>query len=127
MHKNARIILILASILMALAVAFGALGSHLLAARLPAARLAIWHTAVDYHVYHALGLLAIALVSQHLPASSQVRNSAYLMAAGVLAFSGSLYAYALSGAKWLTAFAPVGGLAFIAAWVMLAVAVLRSR
>jgi uncharacterized membrane protein YgdD (TMEM256/DUF423 family) len=108
------------------AVALGAFGAHALKARLPADALAVWHTAVEYHVYHALGLLAIGLVAQHLPESDLLKWSGGLMLAGIALFSGSLYALALSGERWLGAIAPVGGSAFLLAWALLAVAVIRS-
>lgn len=127
MLNHTRIFLALAAVLMAVAVAMGAIGSHALASRLPADRLAIWHTAVDYHIYHALGLFAVGSVCQRLPDSRYARYAGYTLAAGVSLFSGSLYAFALSGARWLTAFAPAGGLALIAGWILLAVALLHDR
>jgi len=127
MLNHSRIFLALAAMLMAVAVATGAIGTHALVSRLPADRLAIWHTAVEYHFYHALGLFAVGLISRHLPNSAQVRYSSYTLAAGVLLFSGSLYAFVLSGAKWLIALTPAGGLAFIGGWMLFAAALWRDR
>lgn len=127
MLNHTRIFLALAAVLMAMAVALGAIGSHALASWVPADRLAIWHTAVEYHFYHALGLFAVGFVCQLLPNSKRARYSGYTLAAGVFLFSGSLYAFALSGAKWLTALAPAGGLALIAGWALLAAALFRER
>lgn len=107
------------------AVALGAFGAHALKDRLSADMLAIFETGVQYHFYHALGLLAVGLIATHLPNSSLVKWSGWLMAFGILVFSGSLYVLAATGIKWLGAITPIGGTAFIAAWVVLAIAVLR--
>jgi uncharacterized membrane protein YgdD (TMEM256/DUF423 family) len=88
--------------------------------------LAVWRTGVEYHVYHALGLLAVGWLAAQLPDSSLVRWSGWLMLAGIVLFSGSLYALALSGERWLGAITPVGGVAFLAAWALFVIAVLRT-
>lgn len=106
----------------ALAVVLGAFGAHGLRARLPADLLAIYQTGCQYHVYHALGLLAVGLLGLHLPASGALRASGWLMLAGTVLFSGSLYALALTGQRWLGAITPLGGVAWIAAWVLMAYA-----
>jgi uncharacterized membrane protein YgdD (TMEM256/DUF423 family) len=106
----------------ALAVVLGAFGAHGLRARLPADLLAIYQTGCQYHVYHALGLLAVGLLGLHLPASGALRASGWLMLAGTVLFSGSLYALALTGQRWLGAITPLGGIAWIAAWVLMAYA-----
>ena len=108
------------------AVVLGAFGAHALKSRLPAEMLAVWHTGVEYHVYHALGLLAVGLVATQLPESALLKWSGWLMLAGIVLFSGSLYALALSGERWLGAITPVGGIAFLAAWALFVVAVLRA-
>ena len=127
MLKPTRIFMSLAAVLMAMAVALGAIGSHALASRVPADRLAIWNTAVEYHFFNALGLFAVGFVCQFLPDSKWARYSGYQLAAGIILFSGSLYAYVLSSARWITALAPAGGLVLIAGWVLLAAALLRDR
>src|ERR1700693_1422750 len=112
--------------LMALtAVALGAFGAHALKGRLSAEMLAVWRAGVEYHIYHALGLLAVGLVTMQLPASALLKWAGWLMLAGILLFSGSLYALALSGEDRLGAITPVGGFAFLAAWALFVVAVLR--
>jgi uncharacterized membrane protein YgdD (TMEM256/DUF423 family) len=105
----------------------GAFGAHALKKTLTPDLMAVYETAVHYHVYHALGLLIIGLLALHLPASLALRGSGFLMAVGLLLFSGSLYALALSGIRWLGAITPVGGLAFLAAWLLLAIAVIRAN
>jgi uncharacterized membrane protein YgdD (TMEM256/DUF423 family) len=107
-------------------VALGAFGAHALKSRLSAEILAVWHTGVEYHIYHALGLLAIGLTAQHLPGSALLKWSGWAMLAGIVLFSGSLYALALSGERWLGAITPVGGVAFLVAWALLVAAVLRA-
>jgi len=108
------------------AVALGAFGAHALKTRLSAEMLAVWHTGVEYHIYHALGLLAVGLVAQQRPGSALLKWSGWAMLAGIVLFSGSLYALALSSERWLGALTPVGGVAFLVAWALLVAAVLRA-
>jgi uncharacterized membrane protein YgdD (TMEM256/DUF423 family) len=116
----ARFFLIAGALSAALAVMLGAFGAHGLRGRLPADLLAISQTASQYHVYHALGLLAVGLLTTQLPTSSALRWSGGLMLAGTLLFSGSLYLLAISGQRWLGAVTPLGGTAWIIAWLLLA-------
>jgi uncharacterized membrane protein YgdD (TMEM256/DUF423 family) len=109
-----------------LAVLLGAFGAHALRGKLTADMLAIYQTAVQYHFWHALGLLAVGLVATHLPASASLRWAGWLMLGGIVIFSGSLYLLAISGARWLGAATPLGGTAFIAAWALLAFAIARA-
>lgn len=113
---------------MALAVALGAFGAHALRARaetLPLERgLEIWQTAVQYHLIHALGLIAIGLAASWLDGSS-LRWSGGLMAAGILLFSGSLYVMTLTGWQLLGPLTPLGGLCLILGWLFFVVAVIR--
>ncbi|MBK9606245.1 MAG: DUF423 domain-containing protein [Betaproteobacteria bacterium] len=120
----ARLTLFAAAIAMAFAVALGAFGAHALKARLAADALAVWQTAVQYHAWHALGLLGIGLWQRQAPESCALRVAALLLAAGIVLFSGSLYALALTGARGLGAVTPFGGIAFIAGWLALAKAAL---
>lgn len=127
MAAGAKLFLSVGSLLALIAVIIGAFGAHGLKARLSSEMLAIYQTGVQYHFYHALGILLVGLACFHLPDSIALRASGWLMAAGILLFSGSLYALALSGEKWLGALAPVGGTAFILGWAALAWAVLRTE
>jgi uncharacterized membrane protein YgdD (TMEM256/DUF423 family) len=89
--------------------------------------LAIWQTAVLYHFWHALALVAIGIVIVlALPGSTVLKWAGWLMVAGLVLFSGSLYALALGGVRWLGAITPFGGTAWIAAWLLFAWAVIRS-
>lgn len=115
----------LGSINALIAVGLGAFGAHALKSRLSADMLSIFETGVQYHFYHALGLLAVGLISAHLPESALIKWSGWLMFFGVLVFSGSLYILAVTGIKWLGAITPIGGTAFIVAWGLLALAFWR--
>lgn len=126
MPISAKTFLTLGSMGMLLAVALGAFGAHVLKNTLNPEFTAVYQTAVNYHFIHALGLLAVGLLALHLPGSGALRWAGVLMATGLLLFSGSLYALSLSGLRWLGAITPVGGVAFLAAWLLLAVAVIRA-
>jgi uncharacterized membrane protein YgdD (TMEM256/DUF423 family) len=105
-----------------LAVAAGAFGAHALARVLAAPALATFETAARYHMYHALALALAALALPHYPAA---RIAAALFLAGIVLFSGSLYALALTGLRALAIVTPVGGLAFLAGWAALGYAALK--
>jgi uncharacterized membrane protein YgdD (TMEM256/DUF423 family) len=126
MPQAAKIFLLLGSLAMMIAVGLGAFGAHGLKDKLSADMLAVYRTGVDYHFYHALGLLALGMIAAHLPESDLVKWSGALMAAGIVLFSGSLYLLALTGTRWLGAITPVGGAAWIVAWALLAAALLRT-
>ncbi len=101
-----------------LAVAAGAFGAHALKARIPAERLITFETGARYHMYHALGLIAVGLLSAQRGQTGTLAGSSML--AGIVLFSGSLYALALSGVRVLGAITPFGGLAFMIGWGALA-------
>jgi uncharacterized membrane protein YgdD (TMEM256/DUF423 family) len=121
-----RAALVLAALLMFAAVAAGAFGAHALRSKLSADLLATWQTAVTYHALHALGLFGVALLMLHWPDRSDLALAGWLMIAGVALFSGSLYALSLTGTRALGAITPFGGIAFLAAWLVLAWAALRT-
>jgi uncharacterized membrane protein YgdD (TMEM256/DUF423 family) len=109
-----------------LAVGTGALGAHLLRNQLTPEQLGIWGTAAQYQMYHALALLAVArLIARR--STALLRAAAWLFVAGIVFFSGSLYALAVTGDRVYAYFTPVGGAAFIAGWACLAAATLRPR
>jgi len=122
---SARAALTLASLLMLVAVAAGAFGAHALKTRLDANALGVWHTAVLYHAWHALGLLAVGLFTLHAPDRAGLGLAGWLFVAGIALFSGSLYALALTGTRALGAITPIGGAAFLAGWLALAWAASR--
>jgi len=116
----AKIILTLAGLSGMLAVGFGAFGAHALRGRLDTSALDIYQTAVHYHFYHTLALLAVGLLAALQPQTLLLRSSAWLFFLGLLIFCGSLYLLSLTGLRWLGAITPLGGLAFIAGWACLA-------
>jgi uncharacterized membrane protein YgdD (TMEM256/DUF423 family) len=107
-----------------LAVAAGAFGAHALRSRLTPEYLAVFETAARYQMYHALALLAVAWAVSRWASFLPV-IAGWLFVAGTVLFSGSLYILALTGARWLGAVAPLGGAAFLAGWICLAVAAIR--
>jgi uncharacterized membrane protein YgdD (TMEM256/DUF423 family) len=104
-------------------VVLGAFGAHALQGRFDPANLHIWQTAVEYQFWHALALLVVALHARSLPFSRLIET---LFCVGIVLFCGSLYAIALGAPHLLGAVAPVGGVAFIGAWILLAFAFLRG-
>ena len=108
----------------AIAVVLGAFGAHALKDRLSEKYLAIWETAVQYQMFHALGLIAIGILmsSSLLGPITQLNWAGYLLLAGIIIFSGSLYVLSLTGIGVLGAITPIGGVAFIVGWIMLIVA-----
>jgi len=122
---SARAALVLAALLMAAAVGAGAFGAHALRTRVDAAALATWSTAVQYHAWHALGLLAVGLYMQHAPDRAGVPLAGWLFVAGIVLFSGSLYALALGAPRAVGSITPLGGVAFLAGWIVLAWAASR--
>ena len=115
MNSDSRFAAIAGALLAATGVALGAFGAHGLKALLSAEALGWWQSAVEYQMWHAIGLLAVG-IARSVPA----RGPAWLLAAGTTIFSGSLYAMALSDARWLGAITPIGGVLMIAGWVWLA-------
>jgi uncharacterized membrane protein YgdD (TMEM256/DUF423 family) len=107
-----------------LAVALGAFGAHALRARLTPGDLDIWRTAASYHLIHAVALLAVALAGARVRAGRLV---CWCWTAGIVIFGGSLYLLAATGLRWLGAITPLGGVAFMAGWLILAVTSVKDR
>jgi uncharacterized membrane protein YgdD (TMEM256/DUF423 family) len=126
MSRTAKFFMAIGGLNAALAVMLGAFGAHTLKARLPAEMLAVYQTGVQYHFYHALGLVLVGLAAMHWPASAHLKWSGGLMLAGIVLFCGSLYGLSLGELRWLGPVTPFGGTAFIAAWVAFVIAVLKS-
>ena len=125
--------LALAGALLALATACGAFGAHALKGQLPPERLQVWETAVRYHFFQSLGLIGVGLTLRALEsgaamprAAAVLRAAAALIVSGVVLFSGSLYALALGAPRALGILTPLGGLAWIAAWLLFAWGVWRA-
>ena len=116
-----------AAIVLALAVAIGAFGAHGLQGRLDAYSMGVYEKGVFYHFIHALGMLAVPLlVRAGIVSQAAGTWTGWLLLAGIVLFSGSLYVLAITGIRTLGAITPFGGASFIAAWVVLAVCALRS-
>jgi len=126
MSITTRLFLALGGLTALIGVALGAFGAHALRERLSAEMLAVWRTGVEYQLVHALGLIAVGVVVIALPNSDLLKWSGWLMLAGILLFSGSLYALALTGARGFGALTPAGGAAFIVAWALFIAGVLRG-
>ncbi len=124
MNSTARTILVAAGIFLALAVLVGAVGTHAMPARLPPDRLAVFETAVRFHFYNALGLLGIGAVALSFH-SRWLRWSAGLIAAGIVLFPGSIYLTSLGAPEMFHRLPPFGGIAWIAGWLLFAIAVWR--
>ena len=121
-----KVFFVSAAILGALAVALGAFGAHALEARISASLLQTYETGVRYHFYHVVALIAVVFAINRWPNTNLPVIAGWLFIGGVLIFSGSLYLLALTGVRWLGAITPIGGVAFIAGWLCLAVTALRA-
>ncbi|OJH40613.1 DUF423 domain-containing protein [Cystobacter ferrugineus] len=120
-----RLWLILGAASAFLSVAAGAFGAHALRTRLPPDLQTIFETGARYHMYHSLGLIAIGLLA-HLRPSPLLTGAGWALVVGIVLFSGSLYALALSGVRVLGAITPLGGVAFLVGWVLFALAAWRQ-
>ncbi|MCC6729636.1 MAG: DUF423 domain-containing protein [Chthonomonadales bacterium] len=103
-----------------LAVGLGAFGAHALRGRIAADMLEVYRTGTEYQMAHALAMLAIGAALDRLPRPGRAAAAAWVMLVGVLLFSGSLYPLALGGARALGVVTPVGGVAFLLGWLLLA-------
>ena len=102
-------------------VGLGAFGAHGLRGRLSPEMLAVFETGVRYHMYHALALLATAALMPRIDGRAVI-IAGWSFTTGILIFSGSLYALALTGVTTLGAITPIGGVAFLVGWIALLVA-----
>ena len=126
MAHIAKAFLILGGSNAVLVVFLGAFGAHALKTRLSGEMLAIWQTGIHYQMFHALGLLLLGLAAIHVPGSVCLKWSGWLMMLGIILFSGSLYLLSLSGLRWLGMVTPFGGTAFLVAWILFLVAIVKS-
>jgi uncharacterized membrane protein YgdD (TMEM256/DUF423 family) len=119
------LLLVAGAIMALLAVVAGAFGAHGLAGRISPERLDTFEIAVRYQMYHALGLMLLALALDRWPPAAFGYAGAVHIA-GVVIFSGTLYALALGAPRWLGAVTPIGGLLLIAGWAIAAWSALRT-
>ena len=116
-----KIFVILGAVNAFISVALGAFGAHGLEGRISDHYLGIWETAVQYQMFHAAGLITIGIL---IGLTGVPMNAAgWLMFAGIIFFSGSLYVLAVSGISVLGAITPIGGVLFLAAWVMVIIGI----
>jgi len=120
-------ILIISAISGFLAVAFGAFGAHALKGVLSPEMHTIYEKAVIYQMFHALAMLACGVLLFHFPAIKSFGVAAYLFFAGIVIFSGSLYGYSISGVIAYALVTPIGGLCFLAGWVLLGVSAFKIK
>jgi uncharacterized membrane protein YgdD (TMEM256/DUF423 family) len=121
-----RVFVVLGGLNALAAVALGAFGAHGLKAHLSPQMLDVYRTGVDYHMWHALGLVFVGLLAPQISNHALLAWAGGLMFGGIVLFSGSLYLLSTTGVRWLGAITPLGGSAFIIAWTLLAVAAWRS-
>ena len=124
MTAAARAMAISGAALALLGVALGAFGAHALRASLSPGDIEIFETAVRYQMYHAVALFGVAWLATRL-VGPLMDWAGWLLVAGTVVFSGSLYLLVLTGTRWLGAITPVGGLMLVAGWLLIVVALLR--
>ena len=121
-----KVFIILGAINAFLSVALGAFGAHGLEKMVEPKYLEIWKTGVQYQMYHAIGLMIIAVLLGRFPASALLTWSGWLMLIGIILFSGSLYVLTLTRIGPLGAITPFGGVAFLVAWVLIIIAAVKQ-
>lgn len=109
-----------------LGVVLGAFGAHGLQNIVEAKQLAVWHTGVQYQIYHSLALLSVSLLAVSLVNPRIARWAGWAFVLGILLFSGSLYAIVLLGIKTLGLITPIGGLFFLIGWLLLLLAAIKK-
>lgn len=119
-----RLFFVIGALSAGIGVAAGAFGAHGLKTRIEADLLTVFEVGVRYQMYHAFGLIACAWAASRRP-GVWVVSAGWLFVAGTLLFSGSLYALALGGQRWLGAITPLGGLALLLGWLCLAAAAIH--
>ncbi|OKL37541.1 DUF423 domain-containing protein [Domibacillus mangrovi] len=121
-----KLFIILGAINAFLAVGLGAFGAHGLEGKVEPKYLEIWKTAVQYQMFHAIGLIIIGFLMGQFPGSSALNWSGWLMFIGIILFSGSLFVLAVTAISKLGAITPIGGLAFLIAWVLIIIAAVKN-
>jgi len=116
---------ILGSINAFLAIGIGAFGAHVVKGKITQHYLDIYNTGVQYHMMHALGLILVGILAEKM-SSNLLGWAGWVMFIGIIIFSGSLYVLSLSGVGILGAITPIGGIAFLASWVLVIIAVTKA-
>lgn len=120
-----RLFVMMAALSGAIGVGAGAFGAHALRAKLEPRMLEVFETGARYQMYHAIALLGVAWVASRWPGSTATA-AGWLLLAGTILFSGSLYAMALTGVRGLGAITPLGGVCFIAGWICLGLTAMKG-
>ncbi|CAM4283365.1 DUF423 domain-containing protein [Paenibacillus phoenicis] len=120
------LLLTLGGIMMFLAVALGAFGAHALKNRLTEDRQKTYQTGIQYHIAHGIGLILLGLTAAQLESGGLIVLAGWLLLVGIILFSGSLYALSLTGIRKLGAITPLGGVSFLAGWVIFVIAVIQG-
>ena len=123
---SARSTLFAAAIALFIGVAAGAFGAHTVATKVTPERLAVWQTAVQYQMWHGLGLLGVGLLMRESSSPRLLAASAWLFVAGIVLFSGSLYGLVATGITKIGYVTPLGGIALLGGWAVLAVGIWRG-
>ena len=118
-HRPAMLFMVIGSVCAMLSVAAGAFGAHALKAILEPNRLAVYETAAKYQMYHAFGLMIVAWQIRET-SDHRLTRAGWLFCSGIVLFSGSLYVVATTGLTWAGAMTPLGGVAFLGGWAILA-------
>ncbi|MBM7648306.1 uncharacterized membrane protein YgdD (TMEM256/DUF423 family) [Bacillus ectoiniformans] len=121
-----KVFIIIGAINAFLSVALGAFGAHGLEGKVEPRYLDIWKTGVQYQMFHATGLILVGILIGQISPSSLLNWSGWAMLIGIILFSGSLYVLTLTKISVLGAITPLGGVAFLAGWVLLIMAVVKS-
>ncbi len=122
-----KVFLILGAINAFLCIVLGALGAHALKSMLTPDMLTNFQIGVQYHLYHAIGLILVGLTIDRFPQARILKFSGILMLTGILLFSGTLYTISLTGWKGLSMMAPLGGMSYMSAWLSFAYAIWRNK
>lgn len=126
LSKTSRNLIIIGAISGFLSISFGAFGAHAIKQWMSADLMAIYQTAVSYQIYHSLGLILIALVYQQQQ-HKLIKIAGWVMLAGIIIFSGSLYTLSLTDTRWLGAITPIGGTLLLFAWLLLGLGVSKKH
>lgn len=126
LSKTSRNLIIIGAISGFLSISFGAFGAHAIKQWMSADLMSIYQTAVSYQIYHSLGLILIALVYQQQQ-HKLIKIAGWIMLAGIIIFSGSLYTLSLTDTRWLGAITPIGGTLLLFAWLLLGLGVSKKH
>lgn len=120
-----KVFLILGALNALLSIALGAFGAHGLEGKLSERMMEVYRKAVQYHMMHSLGLIFVALLTERLAGTSLIQWAGWIMLAGIIIFSGSLYVLAMTGISALGAITPLGGIAFLISWFLIILAAVK--